>query len=64
MTAISAARLCLCPDCLTGNLARASVFDADFWPNLLALTSPLVVLAIVCALLYRIGMRPPPEIGS
>ncbi len=48
-----------CPNCITGQLARTSVFDGDFVSNLLAIASPLVVLAAITTLLYRIELAPP-----
>jgi hypothetical protein len=47
-----------CPNCLTGRVARASVFDQDFAANLLLIGSPLLVLAVIAALLHRIDLEP------
>jgi hypothetical protein len=46
-----------CPNCATARVVRASVFDADFWPHLAMLTLPLVVLGLISAVLYRIGIE-------
>lgn len=46
-----------CPDCQTARLTRASVFEARFWPTLVAIVAPLLILGAMCALLYRIGME-------
>lgn len=45
-----------CPDCTTSRLVRASVFDGDFWTNLLLISTPLLVLGVITALLYRLGI--------
>jgi hypothetical protein len=47
-----------CPECLTGRVARASVFGDDFALNLLAIGSPLLVLAVIVSLLHRIDHKP------
>lgn len=46
-----------CPNCPTARLVRASVFDTNFWTYLMFITLPLLVLALVCILLYRIGLE-------
>jgi hypothetical protein len=49
-----------CPSCPTTRVVRASVFDDRFWPYLGAIALPLIVLAVICTLLYRIGASAPP----
>ena len=44
-----------CPDCPAARLARSSVFDDGFWTNLLLVSLPVLALAAISALLYRIG---------
>jgi hypothetical protein len=48
-----------CPDCQTSRIVRAAVLDDNFWRYLVLLSAPLVVLAVITALLYRIGLRKP-----
>lgn len=45
-----------CPNCLTARVVRASVFDAHFWPNLFLISLPLLIMGIIGALLYQIGI--------
>ena len=58
----------LCPDCPTAQIVRASVYDERFWTHLFAIVLPLVVLALISALLYCIGIErrpaPPPHGAS
>jgi hypothetical protein len=49
-----------CPDCSTSRIVRASVFDGSFATHLFLIALPLAVLAVICALLYRIGRRAAP----
>src|SRR5262249_20925607 len=51
--------LCLlaCPDCATARVVRSSVFDQHFWTNLYLISLPLLVLAVISALLYPIGIQ-------
>lgn len=55
----------LCPDCPTARIVRASVYDERFWTYLIAIVLPLLVLGLISALLYRIGIErrpaPPPR---
>jgi hypothetical protein len=46
----------LCPDCMTSRVVRDAVFDDTFFADLLVVTLPLIVLATIGALLYRIGI--------
>jgi hypothetical protein len=48
-----------CPNCATAELVRASVFDEQFWDNLLVICLPLAILGLISALLYRIGLGKP-----
>jgi len=48
-----------CPNCPTARAVRASVFDDNFWTHLTLITLPLLVLAVVSFLLYRIGLERP-----
>jgi uncharacterized BrkB/YihY/UPF0761 family membrane protein len=48
-----------CPNCPTARAVRASVFDDNFWTYLTLITLPLLVLAVVSFLLYRIGLERP-----
>jgi hypothetical protein len=50
-------QLCLlaCPDCATARVVRASVYEQGFWTNLYLISLPLLVLAVISALLYPIG---------
>jgi hypothetical protein len=47
-----------CPDCATARLARASVLDHQFWHHLGLISLPIMLLAGIAALLYRIGLEP------
>ena len=53
-----------CPDCVTARVVRASVFDGSFWTNLCLISLPLVVLGVITALLYRIGIEPRPQMDT
>jgi hypothetical protein len=45
-----------CPNCRTAREVRASVFgDASFWPQLLLVLLPMLVIAAVAACLHRLG---------
>ena len=44
-----------CPRCATGAAARAMAFGPAFWPNLLAVSSPFILLAAVTLACARIG---------
>lgn len=48
-----------CPKCSTAEIVRASVFDDRFWTHLLLIILPLVVLAVITAFLYRVGLERP-----
>jgi hypothetical protein len=52
-----AATALACPDCTTARLARASVFDHRFWSHLGMIALPVLLLAGIAALLYRIGLE-------
>jgi hypothetical protein len=45
-----------CPNCATGQLARASVFEDRFWDHLFVIGLPAVILGLITALLYRVGL--------
>ena len=44
-----------CPNCATGQLARASVFEDRFWNHLFVICLPVVILGLISALFYRVG---------
>jgi hypothetical protein len=44
-----------CPRCYTSQVARAMAFGPAFWPNLLAIALPFVVLAAVTVAFDRVG---------
>lgn len=46
-----------CPDCITARSVRASIFAEGFWTNLGLISAPLVVLGVITAVLYRIGLE-------
>jgi hypothetical protein len=46
-----------CPRCATGQVARALAFGPVFWPNLLAISSPFILLAALSVACARIGAR-------
>lgn len=46
-----------CPDCVSARLVRATVFDHRFWVNLVLIAAPLLVLGVMCAWLYRLGIE-------
>jgi hypothetical protein len=48
-----------CPRCATGQVARAMAFGPAFWPNLLALSLPFILLTALSVACARIG--PPRE---
>jgi hypothetical protein len=52
-------RAVACPNCETSRLVRASMLDDRFWDNLLAVSLPLVILGVITALLYRLGLDEP-----
>jgi hypothetical protein len=45
-----------CPSCYTGQLARARVLGEHFWHDLVIVLLPVVILAGLAMLLYRIGL--------
>ena len=47
-----------CPQCQVGIEARATIFRDAFWTRLAWVMAPFAILAIVVALLYRIGLKP------
>jgi hypothetical protein len=51
--------LCLlaCPDCNTARVVRTTVLEQNFWTNLYWISLPLLVLAVISALLYPIGIH-------
>jgi hypothetical protein len=53
-----------CPDCPTARFVRASVFDDHFGTHLMLISMPLIVLAVISALLYRIGLERPRSPGT
>jgi hypothetical protein len=56
--ALFASRTALsCPNCATAQTVRQSVFGVDFWMNLLRVSLPILVLAAITLLLYRMGMN-------
>jgi hypothetical protein len=56
---LSSARALGCPNCETARVVQASVFDASFWSNLTLLLLPLIVLGVIAAVLYRVGLEQP-----
>jgi hypothetical protein len=46
-----------CPGCPSARLVRASIYDDAFWSNLTRTLLPLLVLGVVSAFLYRIGIQ-------
>jgi hypothetical protein len=44
-----------CPRCYTSQVVRAIAFGPAFWPNLLAIALPFVVLAAVTVAFDRMG---------
>ncbi|HEY8945995.1 MAG TPA: hypothetical protein VIM73_17120 [Polyangiaceae bacterium] len=48
-----------CPNCATARVVRASVFDDNFWTRLILVSLPLLVLAALILLLYRVGLERP-----
>jgi hypothetical protein len=46
-----------CPDCAIGRQVRASFFDERFWPALVAVTLPILIIAALSAGLHHIGKR-------
>jgi hypothetical protein len=55
-TLLLAGEALACPDCGTANVVRAAVFDGSFWMNLTLIVLPLLVLAAISTLLYRIDV--------
>lgn len=50
--------LLACPNCETARVVRASILqDAHFWTYLLMMAVPLLLIAAVSALLYRVGLE-------
>jgi hypothetical protein len=47
-----------CPSCYTGQLARARVLGEHFWQDLAMILLPVVIMAGLAMLLYRIGLPP------
>jgi hypothetical protein len=47
-----------CPDCVSARLVQATVFDHRFWGNLVLISAPLLMLSVMCAWLYRLGIEP------
>ena len=45
-----------CPDCPTGKTVRGLVFDERFGDHLFLVSLPLLILMLIAALLYRVGM--------
>jgi hypothetical protein len=64
MALLSAPVALACPDCATAKVVRASVFDDGFWPNLMMISLPLLVLGAISTRLYRIGSERPPQASS
>ena len=56
--ALRAGKAWACPDCAIGRAARASVLDHDFAGTLLTIAAPLLVLAVVAAVLHRMDLEP------
>ncbi len=46
-----------CPDCVPARLAQATFFDHRFWLNMVLIATPLLVLGVMCAWLYRLGIE-------
>ena len=44
-----------CPRCYTAQVVRAIAFGPAFWPNLLAIALPFVILAAVTVAFDRMG---------
>jgi hypothetical protein len=61
---LSAPDVLACPDCATASVVRASVFDGRFWPNLLMISLPLLVLGAISTRLYRIGIERPQQASA
>jgi hypothetical protein len=64
MVLLSAPVVLACPDCATAKVVRASVFDDDFWTNLMMTSLPLLVLGSISMRLYRIGIERPPHASA
>ncbi len=47
-----------CPDCDSARVFQATVFDHRFGMNLVLIATPLWVLGVMCAWLYRLGIEP------
>jgi hypothetical protein len=56
VTSFAAAALA-CPRCATALEVRASVFDDRFWAHLSFAALPLLVMGMIAAVLYRIGIK-------
>jgi uncharacterized membrane protein YhdT len=46
-----------CPRCSTTDAVRAEVFGAGFWTELAVLVLPLAFIAMIAAVLHRMGTR-------
>lgn len=64
MTLLFAPVALACPDCATATIVRASVFDDGFWPNLMMISLPLLVLGAISTRLYRIGGERPSQASA
>jgi uncharacterized membrane protein len=45
-----------CPNCSTARVVRASVLGEDFWSHLMMVVVPFLLIGVLSALLYRIGL--------
>jgi hypothetical protein len=43
-----------CPDCETARIVRSSVLDENFWPHLTMMLLPLIVIALMTLVIYRL----------
>jgi hypothetical protein len=46
-----------CPSCSTTDAVRAEVLGEGFWGNLGVLALPLVIVAVIGAVLHRLPLR-------
>jgi uncharacterized membrane protein len=51
-----------CPDCPTAQVVRTSVLSEGFWTYLVMAVVPFLLIGVLSALLYRIGL-PPREVA-
>jgi hypothetical protein len=46
-----------CPDCATSKVVKATVFDADFWSQLLLISLPLLAIGAISLVLHGVSAR-------